>query len=211
LDFLLNPIPSVETATFLADTFIFLVDMVIPLADFRLLQKIPVLAAVGRIDDAILSNIADASCTIPFRSGQVIVSEGQLVSAMYVLLDGQVAVSVSRNTSDTKNSRGETSIVRVLRPAPRDAKYESVMCVWSMLSGQKSRVSITAMEGGATVLCISKEAIRPATENVEVLRAMAAEIASKMPNIRQSKRQEEAHSVSLTAGNRLSQLHDHFI
>eukprot|EP00961_Rhodomonas_salina_P056278 755982-Rhodomonas_salina.1 len=123
----------------------------------EMLHKIPVLAAGSRADESILNQIAHASCTMTFGAGQMIVKQGEVVGALYVLTDGQVAVSISRHdrTDVLENLRTEaggeqaesTSVVRVLRPGGR---VPTVMCVWSMLTGTTSRVSISVMEGGAT-------------------------------------------------------------
>ena len=113
----------------------------------RMLSQINAFAGLAYPD---LEDVAGICESRRFDRDEILVTEGQLDSAFYVLIDGRLKVVLQRATDSEMEHRATDVQLNELNPGDYFGEY-------SLIDGQPASASIVAVEPG-TLLIISKSA-----------------------------------------------------
>eukprot|EP00960_Hanusia_phi_P061907 764976-Hanusia_phi.AAC.2 len=118
----------------------------------ELLASVPVVAEACMQDMAAVEELAGECVLEEVDEDRVVVAEGSRVRGLYVLTLGSVSLS------SREQGRG-CKVLKVVRAAAGSSSPPRILCLWPALTGDRCSMSLAAMAGGATLLCVPRKAL----------------------------------------------------
>lgn len=127
----------------------------------ELLASVPVVAEACLQDMQTLGELASCCVSEKLEEGKELVEEGRQVLGMYVLTGGQVALK-------SRQHGGSSELMKTIQAA-QGSSPPRILCLWPALTGDPCRMSIAAMPGGASVVCIPRKSLIATVRRVRSL------------------------------------------